>query len=82
MQLRPDEDCCARIFLAMAHWQKGEKERARRLYDQAVGWIDKTKPLDEELARFRAEATALLGVDPPGRESKPNPTPGPEGPPK
>jgi len=48
------------LFLAMAHWQKGEQGQARRWYDKAVGWMDTNKPKDEELARFRAEAEALI----------------------
>jgi tetratricopeptide (TPR) repeat protein len=50
------------IFLAMAHWQLGEREEARRWYDRAVGWTEQHRPRDEELRRFRAEAAALLGV--------------------
>jgi tetratricopeptide (TPR) repeat protein len=49
------------FFLAMAHWQLGEKDKARAWYDHAVAWMDQHKPNDEELKRFRAEATALLG---------------------
>ena len=50
------------FFLAMAHWQLGEKDKARAWYDRAVAWMDKNKPQDEELKRFRAEATVLLGL--------------------
>ena len=46
----------------MAHWQLGEKEAARKWYDQAVAWMDKNQPNNEELRRFRAEAAELLGV--------------------
>jgi tetratricopeptide (TPR) repeat protein len=48
------------FFLAMAHWQLGEKERARKEYEQAVSWMEKNQPNDEELRRFRAEAEGLL----------------------
>ena len=48
------------FFLAMAHWQLGEKEQARQWNDKAVAWMDKNTPKDEELLRFRAEAEALL----------------------
>jgi len=51
-----------RWFLAMTHWQLGEQEQARKWYGQAVEWMDKNKPRDEELLRFRDEAEALLGV--------------------
>jgi superkiller protein 3 len=49
------------FFLAMAHWQMGNKEEARKRYCQAVQWMDKNQPTNEEL-RFRAEAAKLLGV--------------------
>jgi hypothetical protein len=51
------------FFLAMAHWQLGDKEQAHTWYDQAVQWMEKNKPQDEELGRFRAEAEELLGIE-------------------
>ncbi len=62
MELREGGDSFDWFFLAMAHWQLGEKEQARKWYTKAVRWMDKNKPQDEELRRFRAEATALLGI--------------------
>jgi tetratricopeptide (TPR) repeat protein len=50
-------------FLAMAHWQLGDKPQAHFWYDKAVQWMDKNQPKDEELIGFRAEAAALLGVN-------------------
>jgi serine/threonine protein kinase/predicted Zn-dependent protease len=50
------------FFLAMAHWRLGAKEEARTWYDRAVAWMEKNKPQDEELRRFRAEAEGLLGI--------------------
>jgi hypothetical protein len=50
------------FFLAMAHWQLGDKEEARRWYYQAVAWMEKYSPMDEDLRRFRPEAAALLGI--------------------
>jgi tetratricopeptide (TPR) repeat protein len=50
------------LFLAMAHWQLGHKDEARTWYDKAVQWMEKNKPKDEELLRFRAEAAELLGI--------------------
>jgi tetratricopeptide (TPR) repeat protein len=50
------------FLLAMAHWQLGAADEARTWYDRAVGWMDKNRPADQELQRFRAEAAALLGV--------------------
>jgi len=50
------------LFLAMACWQKGDKDQARQWYDNAVNGMEKNKSQDEELRRFRAEAATLLGV--------------------
>jgi tetratricopeptide (TPR) repeat protein len=52
------------FFLAMGHWQRGEKEKARRWHRRAVRDMEKTPAQfanAEELRRFRAEAAALLG---------------------
>jgi superkiller protein 3 len=51
------------FFLAMAHWKLGNKVAARKWYDQAVAWMEKNQPKNEELRRFRAEATELLGIE-------------------
>ncbi len=53
------------FFLAMARWQLGERDEARRCYDQAVSWMEKNQPRNEELRRFRAEAAVLLGLPEP-----------------
>jgi hypothetical protein len=65
MKLRKGGDCTDCFFLAMAHWQLGEKPRARSWYDKAVPWMEKNQPKNEELIRFRTEAAAaaLLGVN-------------------
>ncbi|HUE74171.1 MAG TPA: protein kinase [Pirellulaceae bacterium] len=62
LELRKGGDSFDWFFLAMAHWQLGEKDKAREWYDKAVQWMDKHQPNDEELRRFRAEAAELLGV--------------------
>jgi uncharacterized protein HemY len=66
MSLRKGGDGFDWFFLAMAHWQLGEKELSREWYDKAVAWMDKNKPnkpnLEDELQRFRAEAAGLLGL--------------------
>jgi serine/threonine protein kinase/tetratricopeptide (TPR) repeat protein len=63
MELRKGGDSLDWFFLAMAHWQLGEKEKARTWYDRAVQWMDKNQPNDEELRRFRAEAADLLKIE-------------------
>jgi eukaryotic-like serine/threonine-protein kinase len=50
------------FFLAMAHWQLGNQDEARKWYDKAVQWMEKNKPQDEELRRLRAEAAELLTI--------------------
>jgi tetratricopeptide (TPR) repeat protein len=62
MELRQGGDSFDWFFLAMAHWQLGEKDKARIWFDQAVGWMDKNQPTNEELWGFRAEAAELLGM--------------------
>jgi serine/threonine protein kinase/Tfp pilus assembly protein PilF len=50
------------FFQAMAHWQLGEKEKARDWYTSAVAWMQKHNAADPELIRFRAEAANLLRI--------------------
>jgi tetratricopeptide (TPR) repeat protein len=50
------------FFLAMTHWQLGDKEKAREWYQKAIQWMDKDALRDEELRRFRAEAEDLLCI--------------------
>ena len=63
MELRNGGDSNDWFFLGMARSQLGEKEEARKRYDQAVEWMEKNKPDDEELRRFRAEAAELLKIN-------------------
>ena len=63
MDLRKGGDSFGWFFLAMAHWQLGEKEMARKWFDQGVEWMEKKAPKDEDLRRFRGEAEQLLGVN-------------------
>jgi eukaryotic-like serine/threonine-protein kinase len=63
MRLLPDkQESSNTFFLAMAHWQLGEKDKARVWYDKAVGWMEKNQPKNEELRRFRAEASELFDL--------------------
>jgi tetratricopeptide (TPR) repeat protein len=62
--LNPDKDFALNgFFLAMAHWQLGDRDRARSWNDRAVAWMDKNSPQNDELKQFRDEAAALLGVN-------------------
>jgi WD40 repeat protein len=60
MALRSGGDGFDWFFLAMAHWQLGNQEKAKQGFDQAVAWMDKNQPKNEELGRFRAEAEQLM----------------------
>jgi tetratricopeptide (TPR) repeat protein len=60
MAMRKGGDSFDWFFLAMAHWQMDQKDEAHKWYDRAVLWMDKNKPQDAELRRFRAEAAELL----------------------
>jgi serine/threonine protein kinase/Tfp pilus assembly protein PilF len=71
MELREGGDAFDWFFLAMAHWQLGHKEEARKWYDKAVEWMDKNQPKNEELLRFRAEAVELLGITDPKPAAEP-----------
>ena len=62
MELRNVGDSFDMFFLAMAHFQHGDLDEAHKSYDQAVTWMDKNQPQNEELLRFRAEAEELLDV--------------------
>ena len=50
------------FFLAMTQWQLGDKEQARKSYDQALQWMKKNEPQNQRLRGFRAEAEELLSV--------------------
>jgi serine/threonine protein kinase/tetratricopeptide (TPR) repeat protein len=53
------------FHLAMAYAQLNNKEQARSWYARAVEWMEKNRPDDDELVRFRAEAAELLGISHP-----------------
>jgi tetratricopeptide (TPR) repeat protein len=61
MGLRAGGDSFDWFFLALAHWRLGDRDEARAWLDRAVQGMDRHKPHDDELRRFRAEAEAVLG---------------------
>jgi tetratricopeptide (TPR) repeat protein/tRNA A-37 threonylcarbamoyl transferase component Bud32 len=63
MELQNGGNSADWFFLAMVHWQRGETKQARQRFDQAVEWMDKNDPQHTELARLRAEAATLLGIE-------------------
>jgi serine/threonine protein kinase len=63
MELRMGGDSLDWFFLAAAQERLGEMQEARRWFEQAVRWMEKNQPNNEELRRFRAETAALLGIE-------------------
>ncbi|HJQ82071.1 MAG TPA: protein kinase [Lacipirellulaceae bacterium] len=62
VELRAGGDATDWYFVAMAHWQLGRHEQARKWYDRASQWMKKNQRPSDELQRFRAVATELIGV--------------------
>jgi tetratricopeptide (TPR) repeat protein len=62
VELRNSGDSFDWFFLAMIHWQLGDEYGANEWYDQAADWMERNRPQDEELLRFRAEAADLLNL--------------------
>jgi tetratricopeptide (TPR) repeat protein/serine/threonine protein kinase len=62
MELSKGGDSSDWFFLAMAHWQLGDKGKARQWYQKAVQWMDQNHPKNDQLRRFRAETEELVGV--------------------
>jgi tetratricopeptide (TPR) repeat protein len=67
--LRKGGDSFDWFFLARARRRRGDEKGARELYDQAVQWMEKNQPKDEELVRFRAEAENVLELKKSSRSS-------------
>jgi len=63
IELRTRDKCLDWFFLAMAQQQLDKKEDARRFYDRATEWMEKNKPGNPDLRRFRAEAAKVLGIE-------------------
>jgi serine/threonine protein kinase/tetratricopeptide (TPR) repeat protein len=62
MELRSGGDAGDWFFLAMCHWQLGDKDEARKWYDKAVQWTEKNQPRNVKLRRIRAEAEELMKI--------------------
>ena len=62
LALKKGGDACAWFLLAMAHWQKGDKDKARTWFDTAVGWTKINASENAEMRRLWSEAAALLGM--------------------
>src|SRR5205823_85979 len=62
IELKKSGDAYDGFFLAMSHWQLGDRDAARNYFARGVEWMEKNRPQDAELRRFRAEAVGLLGI--------------------
>jgi hypothetical protein len=60
IEIRSGGDSFDWFFLAMIEWRSGHEREARQWFQQAVDWMEKNRPEDDELTRFRAEAEAAL----------------------
>ena len=61
-------------FLAMTHWQVGQKDQALTCYDRAIQEMKNADTWQtdlEQVFRFRAEAEALLNILNPNSTTKP-----------
>jgi tetratricopeptide (TPR) repeat protein/tRNA A-37 threonylcarbamoyl transferase component Bud32 len=63
MALRSGGDANDWFFLAMAYWQQGDKQLAREWYEKGVRATQTLRPEQYELAGFKMEADAVLGID-------------------
>jgi tetratricopeptide (TPR) repeat protein len=59
----PEEKAHASFFLAMAHWQLDEKDKAGNLYAEGKELLKKCDPNDDYLKSSRTEAAELLGLE-------------------
>ncbi len=63
MSLVPGDNAYYNLFfLAMSHWQLGDRDQAAKDYTQAIDLMDKDKSQEDNGRRFRAEAAELLGI--------------------
>jgi tetratricopeptide (TPR) repeat protein/tRNA A-37 threonylcarbamoyl transferase component Bud32 len=60
------------FFLAMAHWQLGHRDEARKLYDRAARWMARNGVTNEQLLGFQAEAAGVLKIDYPSKTKPPS----------
>jgi tetratricopeptide (TPR) repeat protein len=69
LELGNSGDAIDWLFLAMAHQKLGQRDEARKWYDQAIQWMEKNRealkkdrPRREEISRFQAEAEDVLDL--------------------
>jgi serine/threonine protein kinase/tetratricopeptide (TPR) repeat protein len=47
------------FHLAMAYWKLGDKHEGQRCYADGLAWMNRCRPHDPEICRFRDEAAAM-----------------------
>jgi hypothetical protein len=67
MALQNGGDANNWFLLALIHWQRGDKDEARKWFNKAVAWTKGEDPKGVELRQFWTEAAELLGQ--PGPEA-------------
>jgi len=70
MEYRAGGDSSDWFFLAMAHYQLGDRAQADSWFNKALQDIQRNVVIFESLANYRAEAAALLGRETPKRGAK------------
>jgi eukaryotic-like serine/threonine-protein kinase len=63
LKIQPEGSVSRLFLLAMTQWQLGDRSAAQRSYHQAVDWMQKEGPDNEELRHLHAEAAELLGAE-------------------
>ena len=61
IELKKRGDALNWLILAMGHWQKGDKDRARTWFDKAAASLKQDPPKNRDLRQLWAEAAALTG---------------------
>ena len=65
IELRQGGDAFDWLFLAMAHWQLGNKDESQKWHAKAMNPAARTQPENEQLRRLQAEAAELLEISQP-----------------
>ena len=61
-RMEDDVSLSFRFFLAMAHWQLGQKDEARQQFDKSVELMEQMAEANSTLKLIHTEAAELLGI--------------------
>jgi tetratricopeptide (TPR) repeat protein len=61
VELHKDADPTDLLFLAMAHWRRGDKREAEQFFQRGVEAASKKETINPELKMFWSEAAGVLG---------------------